>query len=79
MQSGDSRCAATADKSDRAELLSDGAPPISRSPFLEHYQHHVPLTSSFRVFRLNCLHQEAKSRLEGGELEPVGSGEVAGS
>jgi hypothetical protein len=42
-------------------------------------KHHVPLTSSFLVFRLNCLHQDAKSRLEGGELEPVGSGEVAGS
>lgn len=27
----------------------------------------VPLASSLRVFLLNCLHQEVRSRLEGGE------------
>jgi hypothetical protein len=36
----------------------------------------VPFRSSFLVFRLNCLHHEARSRLDGGELEPTGSGEV---
>jgi hypothetical protein len=36
---------------------------------------YVPFSSSFLVLRLNCFHHEAKSRFEGGELEP-GSGEV---
>jgi hypothetical protein len=28
----------------------------------------VPLTSSFLVLRLNCLHQDARSRFDGGEV-----------
>lgn len=36
---------------------------------------YVPFSSSFLVLRLNCFHHEAKSRFEGGELEP-GSGDV---
>lgn len=43
---------------------------ISRRPM-----GYVPFSSSFLVLRLNCFHHEAKSRFEGGELEP-GSGEV---
>lgn len=39
----------------------------------------VPFSSSFLVFRLNCLHHDARSRFEGGELEVTGTGEVAGS
>lgn len=36
----------------------------------------VPFNSSFLVFLLNCLHHEARSRLDGGELGSTGSGEV---
>lgn len=36
----------------------------------------LPFNSSFLVLRLNCFHHEAKSRFEGGELAPTGSGEV---
>jgi hypothetical protein len=36
----------------------------------------VPFKSSFLVFRLNCLHHEARSLLDGGELEGTGSGEA---
>lgn len=36
----------------------------------------LPFNSSFLVLRLNCFHHEAKSRFDGGELAPTGSGEV---
>lgn len=41
---------------------------------------HVPFDSSFLVeLRLKFLHQEARSRFDGGELEGTGSDEVAGN
>lgn len=39
-------------------------------------QMRVPFSSSFREFRLNCLHHEARSRLDGGDEAPTGSGDV---
>jgi hypothetical protein len=39
-------------------------------------QYGLPFNSSFRVLRLNCFHHDAKSRFDGGELAPTGSGEV---
>jgi hypothetical protein len=39
----------------------------------------APFSSSFLVFRLNCLHHDARSRLDGGEVAPTGSEEVAGN
>ena len=39
---------------------------------------HIPFGSSFLVFLLNCLHQEAKSRFDGGEVAIASGGAAVG-
>lgn len=36
----------------------------------------IPFTSGLLVFRLNCLHHDAKSRFDGGESAPASNGPV---
>lgn len=39
---------------------------------------HIPFGSSFLVFLLNCLHHEAKSRFDGGEVAIASGGAAVG-
>ena len=56
-----------------------GIDKVVDSDRIESRDMHIPFSSSLLVFRLNCLHHEARSRFEGGELEGTGSGDVGGS